>query len=603
MGNGIDRLLKWIEEQRNKISLVDYINEECSLIRIGDTYIGYCPFDNDSKDSYLDRHLLVDKYNYYCLSCGESGDIIDYIMKTKNLTFEESLHELATITDSSVPDIEGGIDSVIKQNSHKERLYALMKDAALHYFNNLKDPRAKIAVDYLEKRGFNNVISVSEDGRKTIGNETVRNFALGFSLDFDSLVNALKLKGYTVDEMKECGLVYEKNGKPYDVMYGRLMFPIINRYNKVIAFSGRIFEDKGFSKYKNTSDTVLFNKKNELYGAYNLRNFASDGKLPEVYIVEGYMDVIAMFRAGIKNVVASMGTALTEEQAGVLADYTDTVYLSYDGDNAGQKATRKGVDIMYNAGITPRVISLIEELDPDEIIKKYGVDKFIDLKKESRNIIEYKIDDLASNYNLDEAGDKGEYAVKAIEIIAEYAGKVDGEEYLGRVSDKTGLSIDVLRGQLYNSTVERRNVRDNAANSAKDKDTYTRAVIYILYMMLTGRKSMNIAYYMTDGESRIAYDYLRLTGSGADMEEFGSIVDNEIAKAVTKLKGMSADDITKLGNDSYRKVSMERIKAISERLFKEFSVTDNDESRYLINENIRLASKIMSKIKLSQQRR
>ncbi|MCI8728635.1 MAG: toprim domain-containing protein [Clostridia bacterium] len=589
-------LLEYIADLRRALPLKDLLKEELDAIGIGDMTIGYCPFEDVDRGSYLDRHFIVTDSVYFCTKCGESGDVFDYVMKRDGVSFDEAVSILAEKTGKPVPVIDGGIEGVIHMNEHKERLYSMMREAALHYMNNLKDARSKIAVDYLEKRGFENVIVKKEDGTRTIANPTVRNFAFGYSLDYDSLIKHLSKKGYTLDEMKEGGLVYDKNGSPYDVMRGRLIIPIINRYNKVIAMSGRIFEAKGFTKYRNTGDTVIFNKRNELYGAYNLRAQRGDGKLSEVYVVEGYMDVIAMYKAGIKNVVASMGTALTGEQVKILKDYTDNVYLMYDGDSAGQNAIKRGMDILYEGGVTPYAITLIEGLDPDEIIAKYGVEKILELKENAFDIARYKIEKLAEEYDLEEVGDRGDYSVKVIDTILNYVNKVEAESYLSVIAEKTSLSAEVLRNQLYESKMSQKS--DTVSEKSGHIDTYGKAIIYILYLMLRSRKVLNVSYYLNNDDERAVYDYLRLVKGEGDMETLSGMESNAVAKEITLMKGMTADEMAAFGRDSLKRIRTIRAEEMSKDCFKEFVNAGKDvEAKYMLNENISNMKEILKKLK------
>lgn len=592
----IEELLAHIAEIRRTLPLYEFLKDELDVIKIGDTYIGYCPFEDTDRGSYLDRHFMVGDAVYFCTKCGESGDIFDYVMKRDKVGFDEALTVLSDKIGKSAPVIDGGIEGVIHMNEHKERLYSMMREAALHYMNNLKDTRSKIAVDYLEKRGFNDIIVKNDDGVKTIANPTVRNFAFGYSLDYDSLIKHLQSKGYTIDEMKEGGLVYEKNGSAYDVMHGRLIIPIINRYNKVIGMSGRIFEAKGFTKYRNTGDTTIFNKRNELYGAYNLRSLRSEGKLSEVYVVEGYMDVVAMYKAGIKNVVASMGTALTKEQVKILKDYTDNVYLMYDGDSAGQNAIKRGMDILYDGGVTPYAITLIEGLDPDEIIAKYGVEKIMELKESASDIVRYKIEKLSEDYDLDEAGDRGDYSVKVIDTILKYVNKVDAESYLPLIAEKTSLSVDVLRSQLYESKVVQKS--ETVSEKVRQIDTYGKAIIYILYLMLRSKKLLDISYYLRSDDERAVYDYLRLVSGEGDMETLAEMESNAVAKEITLVKGMSGSEMAIVGRDSLRRIQSVRAEDMSKRFFAEFVNSAKDiEAKYVLNENITNMKEILKKLK------
>ena len=597
METGILSLLSFVEDVKERVHLADYATS-CDFVQFGDTYIGYSPFDDRSHDNYLDRRLVVRGDKYYCLETGASGDIIDYVMHERNLSFREAVSTLASVAGMDMPDIEGEIEERKRINAHKDKLYRLMRDTMLHYFNNLRDPRAKIAVDYLEGRGFDNVLTTDREGRVKITNETVCTFALGYSLDDKALVDSMLEKGYTIEEMDECGLVYVKGGKAYDVMAGRLIIPILNRHGKVIAFSGRIFEAKGHQKYRNTGNTILFRKKNELYGANNLSALAHNGKLSEIYVVEGYMDVISLYKEGVRNVVASMGTALTSDHANILKDYQATVYLTYDGDSAGQDAIRRGVDVLYAEGVEARVITLPGGQDPDEIIKAHGLMYFLDLKHSSRNMIQYKLDDLATGYNLDEADDKGDYAVKAIDLLLTYASKVEAEEYIERISAKSGISTDVLRQEMYLSTTTKMNNGD--ALETKTLSTREQGLVFIMYEMLNYKKNRNIAVFLANKEEDIAYNYMRLMRESASEEEFSELLSSDIARHISLLRNMDREELMRASDDSYLRLTSDLVSDINKTLMTSFASESNIENKYIINECVMCIARKMMELKRSQ---
>lgn len=308
------------------------------------------------------------------------------------------------------------------------------------------------------------------------------------------------------------------------------------------------------------------------------------------------MDVIAMYKAGIKNVVASMGTALTGEQVKILKDYTDNVYLMYDGDSAGQNAIKRGMDILYEGGVTPYAITLIEGLDPDEIIAKYGVEKILELKENAFDIARYKIEKLAEEYDLEEVGDRGDYSVKVIDTILNYVNKVEAESYLSVIAEKTSLSAEVLRNQLYESKMSQKS--DTVSEKSGHIDTYGKAIIYILYLMLRSRKVLNVSYYLNNDDERAVYDYLRLVKGEGDMETLSEMESNAVAKEITLMKGMTADEMAAFGRDSLKRIRTIRAEETSKDCFKEFVNAGKDvEAKYMLNENISNMKEILKKLK------
>lgn len=421
----------FIERLLAKTDLVSVVSRYVPLKRKGKTFWGCCPFHHEKEPSFT---VSEEKQFYHCFGCKESGNAITFIAKMESIERIDAIKKLAEEAKMEMPEYkkmgESGID--LKK---RERLYALMKEAARHYNENLSSPRAKNANDYIKSRA--------------IPENLVRKFGLGVSLDGKEIINYLESEGFTKAEMKDAGLIDQRGDDYYDVFYGRFMVPIINNYGEVIAFGGRLISPESHvqMKYRNSTNTPIFDKSKTLYGINLLKKLKQRQKINSVIIVEGYMDVIALHKAGFENSVASMGTALTYSQAKMLKNYANTVYVSYDGDSAGQMATLRGLDILSSVGLMVKVMTLPDGLDPDDLIKRDGAGAYQDAIDGALGLIEYKLR-LALNANdITTPEGKTKYAIEAVKIIKKLPNPVEREEYLKIVHKNSGYSMEVLRSQ------------------------------------------------------------------------------------------------------------------------------------------------------------
>lgn len=432
---------KFIEELKRKLNIVDVVGRYCVLKRQGSTnYWACCPLPGHTEKTPSFSVNEPGQF-YKCFGCGKAGDVIKFIEEVESLSFYEAVKFLAEIAKMPLPEESGMDDEVIRQNKQKkDRLYAILRDTALFYVKTLKTPKAKVYRDYLERRG--------------ITEETIKKFGIGASVGYNELPIYLKEKGYTEQEMLESGVCTRNaRGKLYDFEAERLIIPIINQMGKVIAFGGRIMEDKGFGKYKNTSETSLFNKKRTLYGINNLKIEKNTSNLQNVIMVEGYMDTISLYQAGFKNVVASMGTSLTLDQAKLLKRYTDVVLVSYDGDAAGQGATIRSLEIFANEGFDVRIVKLVDGLDPDDVIRQRGASEYQKLLDNAVPLLDYKFELIEKGKDLTNSFDKRKYVGECLDFIRTIGDAFIREEMLKKLRVKSGITYESLKRDLENGTV------------------------------------------------------------------------------------------------------------------------------------------------------
>ena len=431
---------KFIEELKSKNNIVDVASRYCNLQRKGSSnYWACCPLPGHTEKT---PSFTVNEPGqfYHCFGCGKGGDVIKFIQEVESVEFYEAVKILAERVKMVIPESDFKSEEEAKKaRNRKERLYSLMRDTAVFYSKNLVNGKADDMLEYLSKRGLDA--------------KTVRKFGMGASLDYYSLPNHLKKLGYTEEELLTAGVCQAGNKGVYDFQAERLIVPIINSMGKVIAFGGRILQDKGFGKYKNTSETVLFNKKNTLFNVNNLKKIKQEGDVDYVIMVEGYMDAISLDMAGFSNVVASMGTSLTLSQAKLLKRYTSKVYVSYDGDGAGQKATLRSLDIFENEGFEIKIVSLPDNLDPDDVIRKYGKEGYANLISKAKPLIDFKLLVIEDGKDLTDPSDKRKYLAEALELIKTVKSEFLKEELLNKVSEKTSISYQSLKRDLESGTV------------------------------------------------------------------------------------------------------------------------------------------------------
>lgn len=418
-----------IEKIKYENDIVDVISEKVKLKRSGRNYMGLCPFHSEKSPSFS---VSSDKQIYKCFGCGEAGNVITFVMKTRNLSFLDSVKVLA---DRIHLDLDAYNDN--GKNKSNEKLYKLNVEAARYFFKNLQNN--KNAKAYFLNRGITEV--------------TIKNFGLGFALDdWQGLLNYLKRKAYSELDLINLGLIIKsEKGRHYDRFRNRVIFPVFDYKGKVIGFGGRVLDDSK-PKYLNSPETVLFKKGINLYGL----NFALKYNNNRTFIiVEGYMDCITLHQYGINNAVASLGTALTMSQAKLLKKYADSIIISYDADTAGQTATLRGLKILRSVGLEVKVLKVPEGKDPDEFIRKNGKSAFETLIKDSLPLIEYRIKRAGEGIDFK----NNESVLKYIKVVADILVDVDPVEkdiYVKKVSEETAIKeqaiYDLLSGEMQKTS-------------------------------------------------------------------------------------------------------------------------------------------------------
>ena len=413
----------FIDELIARNPIEDVVGQYVSLKRSGSNLFGLCPFHGEKTASFS---VAPDKGIYYCFGCHKGGGAVNFMMEVEGLSYPDAVRALAKRAGMSVPEDE----QYQSRYRQQERLWALMKEAARFFYAQLYAPIGAECLAYVQKRGLSKAI--------------VTKFGIGFAPNsWNALVDAMKKKGYTEQELRDADLVGEKNGRIYDRFRNRLMFPIFDVRGNVIGFGGRVLDDSK-PKYLNTSETIIFNKRKNLFGL----NFAKQSKHGYMILVEGNVDVVTLHQYGFDCAVASLGTSLTEEHAALLSRYTEQVVLTYDGDEAGQRAAQRAIPMLEKAGIQVKVLQMKDAKDPDEFLKKFGPDRFKLLLEGSSNRVEYQLQAIRNKYDLQQDEQRVKFIQEAAALICTLGSAVQREVYGGRVAEAANISFDVMKLEI-----------------------------------------------------------------------------------------------------------------------------------------------------------
>lgn len=475
----------WLDELRSRADIVQVVSGYVPLKRNGHRYWGLCPFHNERTASFS---VDSEQQLYYCFGCKAGGSVIQFVMDIEHLEFADAVKHLADQLHMPLPQMEDDPDYQ-RRRDQRDRLLSANREAARYFHQTLFTPAGRPMLDYLKRRG--------------LSDNVIRKFGLGAaSDDWDALYRHLTAQGYTEEELRLAGLIVVKPAEPatenspakprrvFDMFRGRAIFPIIDQYGNVLAFGGRTLGD-GQPKYLNTSDTPVFNKRQGVYAANLLRK---ERHLERVILVEGYMDVVSLTQFGVTGVCATLGTALTSEQARLLKRFAPKVYLSYDGDSAGQHAILRGLDILQSEDIPARVLDFPDGLDPDEFIRRDGLEGFEHLPALSPET--YRMRRLKEQFDLSTQDGRTEYA-KACAPLLRRLEPVEVENHLQELMVQTGFTREVLLAQIglpAASSAAPSPIAPPARRVPREpKETIHPAEERLLSLLATGRLPVDIA--------------------------------------------------------------------------------------------------------------
>lgn len=432
MANYSDELL---EEIRSRNDIVDVVSQYVSLKRKGRNYFGLCPFHNEKSPSFS---VSPDKQIFHCFGCNVGGNVFHFIMKIENVSFFESVAILATRAGIELPTVTSGYDEA--KTKLKNEVYKLNLDAAEFYHQNLYKPTSKTAQEYIKKR--------------KLDNNTLKSFLIGYAGTSNELLSYLKSKGYSEEVMLASALIGKsREGRLYDKFRNRIMFPIQDIRNRVIAFGGRNVVQKekydAFDpKYLNSPENIVYSKGRNLFGLNVAKRHAENGMLKRILIVEGYMDAISLYQRGITNVVASLGTALTDNQGRLLRRNAEQVILGYDSDGPGQNAIMRGIDILRSMGVDIRVLQISGAKDPDEFVLKYGPDRFKRCMDNAISVVEFKVKVLKKDLNLDNISDKIKFLNEMAKVLATVDNTMEREVYIDKLSETYKITKEAIYSEV-----------------------------------------------------------------------------------------------------------------------------------------------------------
>ena len=457
----------YLQELSQRTDIIELVSGYVQLRRRGRTYTGLCPFHSEKTPSFV---VYPENSSFYCFGCGAGGDAITFVKKINNLDYIEAVRFLASRAGMPMPDERDDAGKI------KRRILEMNKDAARFFAAQLNTEEGRHARGYLRGRALSDT--------------TIRRFGLGYAPDgYHATSDHLRKLGYTEEELLTGGIIKRgQRGGTYDFFHDRVIFPIIDLRGNVIAFGGRRMGEEGGPKYLNSGDTPVFKKSRNMFAL----NFAKKSKSRRYILCEGYMDAIALHQAGFDTAVAPLGTAFTPEQARLLSNYAEELVLSYDSDEAGQKATRRAIDILSNEPMKVSILTVQGAKDPDEFIKKYGADRFRMLLDGCSNAIEYELSRAKAKYDLTKPDGQVGYLKDAIEILSGEVTPTERDVYAGRVAEETNVEKKSVLTQLD----ARVRVKGRRARRAREEALLNEGAAAQIKVPYTqgGRKALGVAF-------------------------------------------------------------------------------------------------------------
>lgn len=583
-----------IEEVISQNDIVDVISEYVALKKSGRNFMGLCPFHREKTPSFS---VSMDKQIFKCFGCSEGGNVISFIMKLENLDFWDSVEFLAERAHIDLSRYEVRTFSSKKaeeKQNQKEILFSINKEAGLYYHNNL--------MQILESHNKNEVFEYVKKRQFDIS--TIKRFGIGYANGNTPLYDYLLDKGFTKEQILSAGILLQnQRGKIYDRFYSRLIFPIFDIRDRTIAFGGRVL-DKSLPKYVNSPENEIYIKGKNLYAM----NLAKKEKLENMIIVEGYMDAIALQKSGFSNAVASLGTALTEDQARLIKKYTDNVIIGYDQDGAGQEATMRGLDILTRRKLNVKVLKLDKNdvKDPDEYINKYGKERFQKCIESSISLVEFKISKLEKDLNLDNFDSKLKFLTGAADIIAKIDNSIERELYIDLISKKynigTGPILREVEKQVKKVSNDEIVVDVQTLNRKMHMVTNVRKrqEQYIIALLLSKNKSIQDKIFenikpedINDTNTRKLYEFIINLSKSFDINKIdilSKLQDDELIKDFTNIMYIEISNVdkVKLLNDVLKNKNKEKLYLRRDEILKR------------LNENITIDEEEVLKLELNQ---
>lgn len=537
-----------ILEIKNKVNIVDVIGNYLPLEQKGKNYFAICPFHDDHNPS---MSISPEKQIYTCFVCGASGNVFNFVSNYEKIPFFAAVKKVAEQVGINI-DINTNLKSN-KINNQYQKYYKMFDIVNKYYQNNIKSVYGKKAISYLNKRNLND--------------DVIKEFEIGLSMNDNNVNKLLVGKGYDLNDLIDIGLCGKKDNFVYDTFRNRIMFPLYDLDGQVVGFSGRIYNGENESKYVNSKESVIFKKGSILYNYHKAFDYARQAH--QIIVVEGFMDVIRLYTIGIKNVVATMGTAITKEHANLIKKLSKNVVLCFDGDKAGEKATISAIDALEKVGISPKIIRLEDDLDPDDYIVKKGKESFLTHLNNLMSTVMFNISIDKSKTNFNDYLEVSNYLKSVAKELEKIDDKVVYELTVKKISKETGVDIETINDMVLNIPKEKSKIIDKRKEDKKNK--YQKAEEYLIYYMLRNKEAImlyqnNVSYLEDPKLSMLAMEILEFyeKNNYINTTDFTIFLEdkNELINEVLRIDSMSLPKEVK--ND----VLKDYIKTIDEGILK-----------------------------------
>lgn len=553
---------------KSKVNIVDVISEYLPVEQKGKNYFAICPFHDDHNPS---MSISPEKQIYTCFVCGASGNVFNFVANYEKVSFVSAVKKVAQKAGINL-DINVK-DDYKPQDTKYDKYYKMFDITNKYYQNNIKSVYGKKAIEYLHNR--------------KIDDDIINEFEIGLSMNDNNVSKLLEKKGYDVNELIDIGLCGKKDNFIYDIFRNRIMFPLYNLDGKPVGFSGRIYNGEKDSKYVNSKESIIFKKGNLLYNYHRALSHAREKH--QIIVVEGFMDVIRLYMIGIKNVVATMGTAITKEHANLLMKLSKNIVLCFDGDKAGEKATISALDALEKIGITPKIIRLEDDLDPDDYIIKKGSDAYLTHLNNPMSSVVFKINIDKSKTNFNDYNEISAYLKNVSKELEKIDDKVVYELTVNKLSKETGVSCDTINDMV--KSMPKNEIKVITKRTSLEKDKYQKAEEYLVHYMLRNVDAVliyqnNVSYLNDPILSKIAMQilefyeinrYINITDFTVFLEDKTDLIE----------KSLIIDDL-RLPDEVNVDILMDYVKTIDEGILKR----EIEKTKKQIKEEMDVAKKI-----------
>ena len=553
---------------KSKVNIVDVISEYLPVEQKGKNYFAICPFHDDHNPS---MSISPEKQIYTCFVCGASGNVFNFVANYEKVSFVSAVKKVAQKAGINL-DINEKDDYKPKDTKY-DKYYKMFDITNKYYQNNIKSVYGKKAIEYLHNR--------------KIDDDIINEFEIGLSMNDNNVSKLLEKKGYDVNELIDIGLCGKKDNFVYDIFRNRIMFPLYNLDGKPVGFSGRIYNGEADSKYVNSKESIIFKKGNLLYNYHRALSHAREKH--QIIVVEGFMDVIRLYTIGIKNVVATMGTAITKEHANLLMKLSKNIVLCFDGDKAGEKATISALDALEKIGITPKIIRLEDDLDPDDYIIKKGSDAYLTHLNNPMSSVVFKINIDKSKTNFNDYNEISTYLKNVSKELEKIDDKVVYELTVNKLSKETGVSCDTINDMV--KSMPKNEIKVITKRTSLKKDKYQKAEEYLVHYMLRNVDAVliyqnNVSYLNDPILSKIAMQilefyeinrYINITDFTVFLEDKTDLIE----------KSLIIDDL-RLPDEVNVDILMDYVKTIDEGILKR----EIEKTKKQIKEEMDVAKKI-----------